>query len=111
MWVSYSQLKLFEQCPKAYKFRYIEKAPPKIKPVLVMANSVHAALKDFFLIPDVSARTKPALESLLRKAWGSNPDRKKAFATVQEEKEWGMKALAMLANFYQKQDIKAKPLA
>ena len=111
MWISYSQLKLFEQCPKAYKYRYIEKAPPKIKPILIMANSVHAALKDFFLIPDINQRTKQVLEDLLRKAWRINPDRKKAFTAMQEEKTWGEKALSMLGNFYNKQDIKANPLA
>jgi len=111
VWISYSQLKLFEQCPRSYKFRYIEKSPPKVKPILIMANSVHAALKDFFLISDATLRTKEALEGLLRKAWRINPDRKKAFANTQEEKTWGEKALAMLGNFYEKQDIKANPLA
>ncbi|OGS22084.1 MAG: hypothetical protein A2252_02690 [Elusimicrobia bacterium RIFOXYA2_FULL_39_19] len=111
IWVSYTQLKLFEQCPKAYKYRYVEKLPSKVKPVLLMANSVHAALKDFFLIADTEQRTKPVLEDLLRKAWRSSSDRKKAFKTTLEEKTYGEKAIAMLGSFFDKHDIKAKPAA
>jgi RecB family exonuclease len=111
MKVSPSSLKLYQQCPRAYKFRYIDKLPVKNKPVLVMANNVHSALKEFFLIPRLEERTLERLENILRTVWQNNLQRKEVFPTVLEEQKWGLKALAMLRKFFFSFDCRVRPFA
>jgi len=45
--VSYSKLTTYKNCPKAYKFIYIEKLPRLDKPYTVFGNFCHDTLEDF----------------------------------------------------------------
>lgn len=99
---------MFLQCPQKYKFYYIDKLAYQYKiprPYLIMGEHVHGALKDFFKLP-VEKRSLEMLHQRLRYRW---KQKREAFLSIEEEKEWGEKALKMLTRFYQNQNIFAKP--
>jgi RecB family exonuclease len=76
-----------------------------------MANNVHSALKEFFLIPRLEERTLDRLENILRTVWQNNLQRKEVFPTALEERKWGLKALAMLRKFFLSFDCQVRPFA
>ncbi len=59
---SFSQLSLYQQCPKKYQFRYLDKIERDFEttPDLVLGTSVHSALEwlyqqvSIFLTPELS---------------------------------------------------------
>src|SRR5208283_798403 len=94
--VSPFKMSMFRQCPQKYKFQYIEKLASQFRiprPYLTMGQHVHSALRDFFLIQPVEARTLEILHNLLRKHWRTD---RQGFDSVEEEKKWGEKALGLL---------------
>lgn len=107
--VSPFKMTMFRQCPQKYKFQYIDKLASQFKtprPYLTMGTHVHSALRDFFLIQPVSARTLQVLHNLLRKHWRTD---RQGFESVEEEKKWGEKALGLLEKFFNTQNITITP--
>jgi len=47
-WVSYSQLSMYERCPKQYKYSYVLGLPRPSNPALSFGISIHAALNYFY---------------------------------------------------------------
>ena len=45
---SFTKLSLYEFCPWAYRYRYVERVPTPFAPRLVVGAIVHAVLKSFF---------------------------------------------------------------
>lgn len=104
------KLNMFQQCPRRYKFHYIDgliDVYGKPRPYFTMGDHVHAALKEFLSIVPVSERTIPKLEDLLRQKWRRN---RKGFNDTDDEKRWGEKALNQLHWFAQSQDLSVMPL-
>ncbi len=103
MKVSHFKLSMFLECPLKYKFYYIDnlKEQCKPKPYHSMGISVHDALEKFFSQP---TRSLDVLHNLLRKHWV-----REGFAGRNEERVWGLKALAMLTNFYHSVDVHTQP--
>lgn len=103
------KLQMYAQCPKSYKFTYIDGLADqykKPKPYLTMGAHVHNALKDFFeLAPE--KRDFSTLEAILRKRWREN---RKGFASKEDEAKWGTKAIQMLKLFCYKNDVTARPV-
>jgi putative RecB family exonuclease len=97
--ISPSMVKDYEKCPRLYKFRYIDKLPRQITPLLFVGTVIHSSLKELYLLPESSDKTKEVLEKILRKIWSSSSDRKKVFKTAEEEKFWGIRALSLIENF------------
>ena len=100
---------MFQQCPRLYKFHYIDDLKDfyrKPRPYLTMGDHVHAVLKEFSVVP-VSERNMPKLEDLLREKWRHN---RQGFNDIQDEKNWGEKALNQLRWFAQSQDLSVIPL-
>src|SRR4030042_1046074 len=86
-------LNMFQQCPRQYKFQYIDHLGSiyrKSRPYFTMGDHVHATLKDFLSVVPVSERNLTRLEDLLRKKWGE-------------------KALKQLRRFAHNHDISVTP--
>jgi putative RecB family exonuclease len=102
-------LNMFQQCPRQYKFQYIDRLSDiyrKARPYFTMGDHIHAALKDFLSVVPVTERNLPKLENLLREKWRRN---RKGFNDKDDEKKWGEKALNQLRWFAQNQDMSINP--
>lgn len=62
---SFSQVGVYQQCPKKYQFKYVEKIPEEFKktPELLLGSSVHAALE--FLYNQVNDLKTPSVDDVL----------------------------------------------
>lgn len=110
IYLSPFKISMFLECPRRYKFHYIDDLAGKFKkpkPHFTMGENVHKALKEFFdsLLPQ--QRTKENLEKILRDIWRKN---RVGFQDREEERNFGLMALSMLEKFYQEEDINKKPL-
>ncbi|MGB2855849.1 MAG: PD-(D/E)XK nuclease family protein [Dehalococcoidia bacterium] len=104
------RLKMFQQCPRQYKFHYIDdlsKIYAKPRPYFTMGDHIHAALKDFLSIVPVEERTVARLENLLREKWRRY---RKGFEDLDDEKRWGERALDQVRWFAQNQDLSITPI-
>jgi putative RecB family exonuclease len=102
-------LNMFQQCPRQYKFQYIDHLGDiyrKARPYFTMGDHVHATLKDFLSIVPVSERNLLKLEDLLREKWRRN---RKGFNDKEDEKRWGEKALNQLRWFANNVDTSVTP--
>ncbi len=103
-------LNMFQQCPRQYKFQYIDHLGDiyrKARPYFTMGDHIHATLKDFLSVVPVGERNLVKLESLLREKWRRN---RKGFNDKEDEKRWGEKALNQLRWFAQNHDMSVTPL-
>lgn len=103
------RLNMFLQCPRQYKFQYIDRLGGiyrKPRPYFTMGDHVHATLKDFLSVVPVDERNLSKLENLLREKWRRY---RKGFNDREDEKRWGGKALNQLRRFAQNQDISGTP--
>lgn len=108
--ISPFKLTMYETCPRQYKYTYVDyiaddyKTP---KPYLTMGAHVHNSLKDLYEKYSPAERTYPVLEELLRKRWREN---RKGFSSIEDEREWGTKALQMLKLYTFKNDLTKTPV-
>ena len=72
-----SSINTYNQCPRKYFYRYIEKLPGKESPHLIIGKTVHSILEDFFQIkPENLNQASYAFElkiilfEFFRKHWG-----------------------------------------
>jgi putative RecB family exonuclease len=102
-------LNMFQNCPRQYKFQYIDHLGDlyrKARPYFTMGDHVHAALKDFLSVVPVSERNQVKLENLLREKWRRN---RKGFNDKEDERRWGEKALNQLRWFAKNIDTSVTP--
>lgn len=107
--VSPFKLRMFEICPQQYKFYYLDDLAKKYrsaKPYLTMGAHVHNALHDFYAQLKPGERTWANLEKLLRKRWAEN---RQGFSDLEDERNWGLKALNMLKLYIHKHDLAITP--
>jgi putative RecB family exonuclease len=123
---SYSKLKLFDQCAKAYHFTYVDpvyvrmkgklrREPENIWPFQTVGKAVHDAITLFLHLPE-KRKTKRRLKGRLKLAWQSEAMRRKkpplgkwgGFKSLEEERVYYKEALKMLLNFYYIFEIKGK---
>jgi putative RecB family exonuclease len=112
--LSPTALRLYDQCPKAYAFAYVERAPADDPPSahLVFGNALHEALAFLFRLP-VDERSLEIVQQALRHYWMRQRDRDQAFLTRQEEATWGNAALEALELFCRNhaEELAIQPLA
>jgi putative RecB family exonuclease len=96
-YLSPTALKTFSECPKRFRFAYIERpeVDEQASAHLVFGNCLHKALAWLYRLPD-QERSVAAAHKLLRHAWANAPDRGAAFITEAEEMTWGEQALKAL---------------
>ena len=102
-----SQLNTFVQCPRKYSFQYVERVPIERKPSphLVFGSAIHAALDAVYALPP-DQRTLAVAEDAMREAWKADKERKGAFESLEDERAWGLKGLALLARIAETDDFK-----
>lgn len=104
------KLGMYETCPKQYSFVYVEGLKEQYdtpKPYLTIGAHVHNALKDLYERVTPDDRSVERLEQLLRTRWREN---RRGFASIDDERMWGMKALQMMRLYARKTDLKRNPL-
>lgn len=101
---SYSQLKIYETCPRQYEYAYVLRVPQKPSPALSFGITVHNTLKDFYSllrqsqsglegITDVP--TKEELLELYEKHWVST-----GYESSKQEEERRKEGVGIMENYY-----------
>jgi putative RecB family exonuclease len=95
----------FKQCPQMYKLKSIDRIPTEPTVHQAKGTTAHLALERLFELP-AAERTPERLYDLFRSAWvelkeSEYPD---LFESVQDEREWGLSALSLLADYFTIED-------
>ena len=95
----------FKHCPQLFKFRAIDRLPEPATPYQARGTTAHLALQRLYDLPG-EERTPEALYDLFRTAWAEirNVEFEGLFATVDEERAWGLESLTLLANYFTVED-------
>lgn len=95
----------FKTCPQLYKFKSIDKIPTEPTIHQARGTTAHLALERLFALP-APERTPERLYDLFRDAWAQlkvdeYPD---LFTSVDEERDWGIESLHLLAAYFGMED-------
>eukprot|EP00636_Phaeomonas_parva_P015579 CAMPEP_0118882934 /NCGR_PEP_ID=MMETSP1163-20130328/22078_1 /TAXON_ID=124430 /ORGANISM="Phaeomonas parva, Strain CCMP2877" /LENGTH=370 /DNA_ID=CAMNT_0006820165 /DNA_START=269 /DNA_END=1378 /DNA_ORIENTATION=+ len=102
----------FTTCPMLFRFRYLDRRPEPVTPVLARGNIAHDALFEYYGLSR-ELRTRNNLQNLFRLSWlkakqgkvGRNGDQYATlFKTVEEERDWGLHGLELLENYLELED-------
>jgi putative RecB family exonuclease len=95
----------FKTCPQLYKFKAIDKIPTDPTIYQARGTTAHLALERLFSYP-AKERTPERLYDLFRSAWAElKPEEFDGlFATVDEERTWGIESLELLADYFRMED-------
>lgn len=93
----------FKACPQLFRFRAIEHLPEPTSPQQARGTTAHLALQRFYELAR-SERSPDRLFDLFRQAWSELRNEEEfvgLFASLEEEREWGVSSLTLLANYFQ----------
>jgi len=95
----------FKTCPQMYKFKSIDKIPTVPTKFQARGTTAHLALERLFELP-AAERTPDRLYDLFRSSWAEikPTDYPDLFDTVDEEREWGIETLNLLATYFTVED-------
>jgi len=95
----------FKRCPQLFKFTSIDRieTPPNL--YQARGTTAHLALERLFDLP-AAERTAERLYDLFREAWQDlKPEEfPELFETEEEERQWGIESLEILANYLKVED-------
>lgn len=103
---SYSQMRVYEDCPRKYEYAHILKVPSKPSPALSFGITVHNALNDFYTLLKRSKSglegiseipTKEELLSLYEKHWVSM-----GYESTKHEEQRRAEGRLVMEDFYEK---------
>lgn len=107
LYLSYSRISTYENCPLAYRFWYELKIPGKAKSYFSFGSSVHETLYQF--LEDVRAGKEPSLDDL-KKAYHENWQ-SEGYVIPSQEEGYRHDGESALESFYQRyQSTKVVPL-
>lgn len=101
VWVSYSSIKDFQQCPRSYFLRNVYRDPDTnhkitlMSPPLALGQAVHEVVESLSVIP-VESRFKKSLIERLSSAWDKIEGEKGGFSSEDTEQLYRNRAEAML---------------
>lgn len=96
----------FKTCPQLFRFRAIDRLPEPASVHQARGTTAHLALQRLFDHPPTD-RTPDALTELFRQAWTElrgTEEYADLFDTVEEERQWGVDSLRLLANYFRVED-------
>lgn len=96
----------FKTCPQLFKFRAIDHLPEPASIYQARGTTAHLALQRLFDDPE-RARTPERLFDLFRQAWTEirgNDEFEGLFEDVEDERNWGVESMALLANYFSIED-------
>jgi putative RecB family exonuclease len=102
-----SKLACFSDCPRRYRFTYLDRpTPPKGPPWAhnSVGSAVHAALRSWWELP-VERRTPASARQLLYSAWSSN-----GFRDDEQAQRWRARAAGWLTDYVAGLDPTAEPV-
>jgi len=103
-----SKLAAYEDCPRRYRFRYVDRPQPSKGPPWAhnsLGASVHTALRSWFSLPPAK-RQHSVIESLLRATWV-----REGYRDESQEREAYQRALGWLRTYLSTLDPDFEPLA
>ena len=98
IFISNSNMQVFLNCRKKYRYKYIEKKKTEgsgSNKFLSFGTSIHTTLAQFNKITSDEYRSEANLHKLLRKNWIRD-----GFESIEEEREYGLRALDMLSQYF-----------
>lgn len=111
--LSPSRASSFKQCPRLFRYRSIERLPEPVTVHQARGTTAHLALERLFDLP-APRRTADRLYDLFREVWTElrrDPDYSELFDSREEERDWGVKSLGIIANYLALEDpVSAAPL-
>jgi len=96
----------FKTCPQLFKFRAIDRIPEPASIYQARGTTAHLALQRLFDQPS-GGRSPDQLYSLFRGAWTelrSEEEFEGLFDTLEEERQWGLESMELLANYFSIED-------
>lgn len=96
----------FKTCPQLFRFRAIDHLPEPTTPHQARGTTSHLALQRFYEL-ERAERSPTRLYDLFRQAWTElrqDAEFADLFASEEEERQWGIDSLALLANYFQLED-------
>lgn len=96
----------FKTCPQLFKFRAIDRLPEPTSVHQARGTTAHLALQRLFDRP-AAERTPATLFDLFREAWTEirgEDEYADLFASVEEERAWGLESMTLLANYFGVED-------
>jgi putative RecB family exonuclease len=102
-----SKLAAFEDCPRRYRFGYLDRPPPPKGPPWAhnsLGASVHTALRNWFALP-ASRREVAALPRLLKATWVGE-----GYRDETQQRDWFRRSLGWLERYLPGLDRTAEPL-
>lgn len=96
----------FKVCPQLFKFRSIERLEEPVTVHQARGTTAHLALQRLYDHP-ATERTPARLYELFRESWTeirSTDEYAGLFQTVEEERDWGIDSMALLANYFSIED-------
>ncbi len=96
----------FKICPQLFKFRSIDRLEEPVTVHQARGTTAHLALQRLYDLP-ASERTPEQLYTLFRESWTeirSTEEYRDLFSNVDEEREWGIDSMALLANYFSVED-------
>lgn len=96
----------FKACPQLFKFRAIDRLPEPTSVQQARGTTAHLALQRLFDLP-TTQRSPETLYDLFRQAWTEirgEDDFAGLFENTEEERQWGVESLQLLANYFAIED-------
>lgn len=96
----------FKICPQLFKFRSIDKLEEPVTVHQARGTTAHLALQRLYDLP-APERTAATLYALFRDAWTeirSTDEYQDLFASVDDERQWGVDSMSLLANYFTVED-------
>ncbi len=102
-----SKLASFADCPRRYRFTYVDRPQPPKGPAWAhntVGSAVHAALRSWWELP-VERRTPGAARQLLYSLWSQN-----GFRDAEQAERWRVRAAAWLTDYVAELDPTDEPV-
>lgn len=99
----------FKTCPQLFKFRAIDRLPEPTTIYQARGTTAHLALERLYDLPGVE-REPDRLFDLFREAWNEvrgEDEYRDLFASEEDEREWGIESMQLLANYFAIEDPRA----